>query len=64
MPVQGYYWFYKRSVTPLNEKQKAFYKDTCKKLEIEPSLNPTMYDLEIVINKGINKLGREFLKQL
>ena len=64
MPVQGYYWFYKRSVTPLNEKQKAFYKDTCKKLEIEPSINPTMYDLEIVINKGINKLGREFLKQL
>ena len=64
MPVQGYYWFYKRSVTSLNEKQKAFYKDTCKKLEIEPSINPTMYDLEIVINKGINKLGREFLKQL
>ena len=50
MPVQGYYWFYKRSVTSLNEKQKSFYKDTCKKLEIEPSINPTIAGMAVQQN--------------
>ena len=64
MPVQGYYWFYRRSITPLNDKQKKFYTQLCKKLDMQSSNIPNMSDLEFVINKALPKLGNEFLKDL
>ena len=64
MPVQGYYLFYRRAITPLNDKQKKFYTQLCKKLDMQSSNIPNMSDLEFVINKALPKLGNEFLKDL
>ncbi|MGN0894982.1 MAG: DUF412 family protein [Succinivibrio sp.] len=64
IPVHGYLWFYKRSITPLNEKQKEFYTKLCKKLEREPSANPVMLDFEKTVNVALKRFGNEFLKEL
>lgn len=64
IPLQGLIWFYRRSVTPLNEKQQIFYRELCKKLDHTFTLMPTMRDLEIEINYGLKKLPKEFLKDL
>ena len=64
IPIQGLYWFYRRSVTPLNEKQQVFYRTLCKKLDHTFTLMPTMRDLEVEINYGLKKLSKDFLKEL
>ena len=64
MPLQGYYWFYKRAVTPLNEKQTLIYNDLCKKLDRIPTVNPLMKDFEEVLIEALKKLDKEFLEQL
>lgn len=64
IPVQGYLWFYVRATSPLNDKQKKFYNSVCVKLDRQPSLIPTLQDLETVINAGLKKFGSDFLKEL
>ncbi|MGN1281100.1 MAG: terminus macrodomain insulation protein YfbV [Succinivibrio sp.] len=64
IPVHGYLWFYSRSVTPLNKKQKEFYIKICKRLEREPSSEPVMLDFEKTVNAALKKFGNEFLKEL
>ena len=64
MPLQGYYWFYKRAVTPLNKKQTLIYNDLCKKLDRIPTINPLMKDFEDVLIEALKKLDKEFLEQL
>lgn len=64
LPVQGYYWFGKRSKLLLNAKQQNFYQDLCSKLERQANLKPTMYDLAIVLKEGLKKLDRDFLNSL
>lgn len=64
LPLQGYYWFYKRSVTRLNKKQELFYQNLCKKLDRPHKAEPTMQDLEDVITDGLARLDKEFLKEL
>lgn len=64
MPLQGYYWFYKRAITPLNLKQTMFYQKLCTRLQIVPKENPLMQDLEYVIVQGLKHLDKEFLKEL
>ncbi|MGN0916110.1 MAG: terminus macrodomain insulation protein YfbV [Succinivibrio sp.] len=64
MPLQGYYWFYRRSITKLNDRQKQFYVKLCAKLSREASHDPLMLDLEKTINAGIKQFGTDFLKEL
>lgn len=64
MPLQGYLWFYKRAASPLNERQKDFYLLACTKLKKEPSLNPTMMDLEKILNACIKNHEIDLLKKL
>ncbi len=64
MPVQGYYWFGRRSQMRLNKKQEMFYVEISKQLQRTPANEPTMRDLEIIINDGIKALGKDFLRKL
>lgn len=64
MPLQGYYWFGRRSATKLNARQKLFYIETCLMLHRQGSQDPTMMDFAEVVAEGIKKLGRDFLRKL
>lgn len=64
IPMQGLIWFYRRSVSSLNEKQQIFYRSLCKRLEHQFTLMPTMRDLEVEINFALKKLPSDFLKEL
>ena len=64
LPLQGYYWFYKRSMQKLNDKQKTFYIELCTLLKREPLLEPTLDDLINNINVCIKQFGKDPLKKL
>ncbi len=64
MPLQGYYWFGRRSQQKLNPKLKLFYTETCTSLRKQPADDPVMADLARVMREGIKVLGRDFLRKL
>lgn len=65
MPLIGLYWFYQRSKTELNERQKSFYQDLCKQLQQTPEPRPTMYELAEILNTAIKTLKeKDFLERI
>ena len=64
LPLQGYYWFGKRSSVKLNKKQKLYYEELCKKLQKEPAIDPVMMDFAVTVKEGLAKFGRDILKTL
>ncbi len=64
LPLQGFYWAGKRARTKLNPKQILFYNDLCEQLKKEKITDPVMYDLAVLINEGLKKLGPEILDKL
>lgn len=64
IPLQGYYWFYRRSKTQINDRLKKFYQELCSQLDREASFNPTFLDFENVLIDALKKLDHEFLKKL
>lgn len=64
IPLQGYYWFYRRSKTQINDRLKKFYQELCSQLDREASFNPTFLDFENVLIDALKKLDHDFLKKL
>lgn len=64
LPLQGYYWAGKRAQLKLSKKLETFYRDVCVKLHKEPALNPTMFDLAVVLRQGLKTLPHDFLDRL
>ena len=65
LPVVGFAWFYKRSRTELNAKQKLFYHELCQELQKEPVQQPTLYDFAATLNTAVKTLkNKDFLERL
>ena len=65
IPIQGYLWFYKRSKTLLNERQKGIYIKICAKLNKQAVNEPTMYDFVVILKSALKtKNNKDFLNML
>lgn len=65
MPLIGLYWFYQRSKTALNERQKSFYLDLCQQLQQTPVPQPTMYEFASILNSAMKNLkDKDFLERI
>ncbi len=64
LPVQGYYWFGRRSLRPLSERQKKLYAELCARLSREPEREPDMLALATVLAQAMRDLDHEFLRLL